>query len=142
MEVKGSKMLKGFGIVEIVFGGINFAVALIALFGALALGDAVNKVTGTSVGDAVKAILVIAAILSVVVGAVQLIAGILGVKNANDPEGAKICFGLGIALLALVVVSIVFNIKADSFSIVNIIGFVIPGFYTYSAYLVKSNASY
>ena len=61
--------------------------------------------------------LIVATIIGVAVGVFELIVGIVGAKNWNNPAKAGTCFNLGVALLVLAVISIVFTIVSSGSSL-------------------------
>jgi hypothetical protein len=138
MEIKGSKMLKVTGILEIIFGIIVIIIGLLAAIGAAAI-TAGTVSTDTLPAGVSGGIVMFSAVLMLILGVVELIMGILGIKNCNNPQGAGKCFVFGIVVLALMVVSTILNIVAGSFQIYSLLGFVIPGLYTYGAFQVKSS---
>ncbi len=138
MEIKGSKMLKVTGILEIILGILVIIIGLLAAVGAAAI--MAGTVSATTLPAGVSGgIVMFSAILMLILGVVELIMGILGIKNCKNPQGAGKCFVFGIVVLALMVVSTILNIVAGSFAIYNLLGFIIPGLYTYGAFQVKNS---
>ena len=127
----GKGLLKVSGILFIVFGGISLLLGILAIAGLMMPGGAqmVEQTTGVSATTAI-----IGAILIVVIAAVNITAGILGVKNANKPEKAQICFIVAVVLLVIIIVNSVISVITGQFSIVTIvIQFVLPVLYLLGA---------
>lgn len=115
--MQGSKYLKVTGILMIVFGAIGFVGVILALLGtaALILMGANSLVLYASIA------------LSIVSVIIQFIAGIMGVKYCEVPEKAQKCFNMGIAIIALNVLSAILTIVTNSFNPLNfVIGLIIP----------------
>ncbi len=123
--MKGKNFLKVTGILMIIFGGIGLILSLVALMGVMALAD-----LGVS-----STILTVAALFSVASAALQLVAGIIGVKDCNKAEAAKKCMSWGIIVAALCVIGQIINvIGGASFDVVSLlIGLVLPVLYIIGA---------
>ena len=127
----GKGLLKVSGILFIVFGGISLLLGVLALAGLMMPGGAqmVEQTTGVSATT-----VIIGAILIVVIAAVNITAGILGVKNANKPEKAQTCFIVAVVLLVIIIVNSVISVSTGQFNIVSIvIQFVLPVLYLLGA---------
>ena len=134
--MQGKNFLKVCGIIMIVFGALAFIVSgIVGLIGAIGLS--LEAAMGESVG-AGKVIL--SAIFSIVASILEIICGIIGVKNCDKPEKADVCFKWGIIVLAVQFISFIIGIIASGFSIMSLIGFVLPGLFTYGAVLNKKQA--
>ena len=120
MNAPGKGLLKVSGILLIIF-------AVIGAIGGLAVGG-----LAIAAGAPGLAILMV---LSVFAGvALNLIAGILGVKNADKPEKAQVCFILGVVMVALQVISAVISIAGRTFQWYSVvIGLVLPILYLVGA---------
>jgi len=128
MEPKSNKLLKVAGILMIIGGAIGIILGIVAVIGigalALLLGEHIN--TG---------LLMLSAVL-VLVGAIfQLIAGILGVKNAAKPEKAQTCIVFGVIIILLSVLGNILNVVGgNDFNAASMgIGLVIPVIYIIGA---------
>lgn len=127
-KAKGSVFLKVTGILMIIGGAIGIIVAVTALLGIAAVIAALG-------GNGVAAGILTAAVIIASVGFVlELVAGIIGVKNNNRPEKANTCLVWGIIVAALTVLSSILSISggsSDAGSVVLglITGLVIPVFY-------------
>lgn len=108
-EAKGKTFLKVTGILLIIFGALGLISSLVSMAGASVL-SALAAEFGANLGG----ILMLSAIVSIVLGAVDLVAGILGVKNAQLPEKAQVCFIMGIIMVLLQVVSFIFALVVNS----------------------------
>ena len=121
MNAPGKGLLKVTGILLIIFAGINI-LAVIGL-GALAAS------LGTS-----GLIVVLAVLVSCILAALQLIAGILGIKNCDKPEKAQVNFILGILLILAIIINQAVVVVMGSFVWwSSLIGFVLPVLYLVGA---------
>ena len=134
MEAKGSGFLKVTGILMIIFGSIAIIVGIVAIAGIAALAY-------ISDGELSSGLLYTAGVLGLVSAVVQLIAGIIGVKNCKKPEKAKTCIVWGILVIALCVIGSILNVVGGSdFSVSSLlIGLVLPVLYIIGA--VKNKAA-
>jgi hypothetical protein len=122
METKGAGKLKVVGILFIIFGAISAVVYALAL-----AGGGVLVGFGSSVeGDAVKGgvALMIGSAIYLVWAVIQLVTGILGVKNCKVPEKAKTLFTLSAVLIVFSIVSNVLSMILNGIATGNIIGLV------------------
>ena len=137
MQPQGSTMLKVTGILMIIGAGLG-------LFGSLGLLALGGLFAASGVGIGLAAIAAIASIIAIAASALQLIAGILGVKNWNKPEKASICIILGSIILGANVLSTIYDLimgssfGAELFGLV--IGAVIPVIYIVGAVQLKKMA--
>lgn len=95
MEQKSNKFLKVAGILMIIGGAFGIIVGVIAVAGVGLLSNLASEV-GVSVGG-----VIISTILMLLGAIIELVAGIVGVKNAAKPEKAQICIVLGIIVAVL-----------------------------------------
>lgn len=132
---KGAGFLKVVGILMIIFGGIGIIVAIVALLGIGAL-NVLTSEAGVSVNYGLA---YVGAILSLLSAAFELVAGILGVKNAKKPEKAGVCMAWGIVVACMAVLGAVFTAVAGSdfpvFSL--LLGLVMPVLFIIGAALNK-----
>lgn len=131
--------LKVMGIIMIVGGILGIILSIISLLGvgALAAMAAAGGVEFSS------ALLIVSAILAIVGSVVELIAGISGVKNCDKPQMAKKCMILGIAIIALNIISTILVIidYPESFSVFSVaLGLVVPVLYLVAALQLKKAA--
>ncbi len=141
MEVQqnqGSKMLKVTGILMIIGGALALVIALIAVIG---IAAAASLAAG-ALGGGIIALAVIASILSLLGGGVELAAGILGVKNWNQPAKAQSCIVFGAIIIALSVLSNILNLASGSeFNLFSLLlGLVLPVLYLIGAVQLKNMA--
>ena len=88
--MKGKTFLQVTGILMIIGGGIGF-IASLALGGlTTVLAIMGGEVDGMG---ALIALAAIAVVLSIIGSVVELVAGIIGVKNCGKPEKAGVCLG-------------------------------------------------
>lgn len=141
MEVQqnqGSKMLKVTGILMIIGGALSLVIALIAVIG---IAAAASLAAG-ALGGGIIALAVIASILSLLGGGIELAAGILGVKNWNQPAKAQSCIVFGAIIIALSVLSNILNLASGSeFNLFTLLlGLVLPVLYLIGAVQLKNMA--
>ena len=141
MEVQqnqGSKMLKVTGILMIIGGALALVIALIAVIG---IAAAASLAAG-ALGGGIIALAVIASILSLLGGGIELVAGILGVKNWNQPAKAQSCIVFGAIIIALSVLSNILNLASGSeFNLFSLLlGLVLPVLYLIGAVQLKNMA--
>lgn len=141
MEVQqnqGSKMLKVTGILMIIGGALALVIAIIAVIG---IAAAASLAAG-ALGGGIIALAVIASILSLLGGGIELVAGILGVKNWNQPAKAQSCIVFGAIIIALSVLSNILNLASGSeFNLFSLLlGLVLPVLYLIGAVQLKNMA--
>ena len=141
MEVQqnqGSKMLKVTGILMIIGGALALVIALIAVIG---IAAAASLAAG-ALGGGIIALAVIASILALLGGGIELVAGILGVKNWNQPAKAQSCIVFGAIIIALSVLSNILNLASGSeFNLFSLLlGLVLPVLYLVGAVQLKNMA--
>ncbi len=130
--MKGHKFLKVTGILMIIGGAFGIIAGIVAILGVSGLAALVGSAAGTGM-------LYMASILCLVSGIVQLIAGIMGVKNCEKPEMAQKCIVWGAIVAVLSVLGNILNMVAgSSFNAASLVtGLVLPALYIYGAYLNK-----
>ncbi|NMA07201.1 MAG: hypothetical protein GX928_05760 [Ruminococcaceae bacterium] len=131
--VGNGKLLKVTGIIMIVFGAIGIIVGLLAVVGA----GAVAALVGASAGG-----LVFAALLSLLGSVLQLVAGIMGAANKNNPAKGGKCLVLGIIVILLAVAgNIMTVVLGGEFSVLGLVlGAVLPVLYIVGALQLKKSA--
>lgn len=123
--MNGSKFLKVTGILMIIFGAIGIVMSIFALIGVAAL-----------VALGASSILWLSAVIAVVGAVLELVAGIIGVSNAEKPEKAQTCLVWGCIVAGMSVLSNVITLCAysESFSVFSLFtGLVIPVLYIIGA---------
>lgn len=142
MEAKGRMMLKVVGILLIIFGAFGLLGSIILLFSGGVLG-AVGAESGLdpSTTAAIGGLAIIAGLVALVISVIDLVAGILGVKNCAKPDKAQTCFIFGIIMIVIQIISDIIAIVMGSFNIITIIiGLVLPVLYTIGAVQNKQSA--
>lgn len=139
-KAPGKTYLKVTGIIYIVLAAIYIiaGVVLLASGGILAAagGSAGLGDTGAMLG-AIGGVMGVVVILA---GAIELVFGILGVKNCDKPEKAQTCFVLGIILLVFAVIGLLSSLSGGlSKLVMPIISVAVAGCYTYGALLNKKS---
>lgn len=136
MEAKGAGFLKVTGIIMIIGGSIGIIIAILALVGVAALDtmgvtDYIEYNTG---------LLYASGAISLIGAAMELVAGIIGVKNCKKPEKAVTCMVFGIIVILFSLIgSILTVVGGDSFPVVSfLIGLVLPVLYIIGAVKNKS----
>lgn len=124
-QAKGAQFLKVTGIIMIVFAALGIIFGIVLLIGAIA---------ANALADGALGLLVVAALLALVGAVVQLIAGIIGVKNCNKPEKAQTCIVWGAIVAALNVLSIVLTVaQGGDIEVSSILGIVVPALFIFGA---------
>lgn len=140
-NANGAKFLKVTGILMIVFGSIAIVSSIIALLGIGALNAISDAVGATSYVAKDLTMLYIAGFISLISSVIELVAGIMGVINAEKPEKAKTCMIWGIIVAVMCVVGCIFTTIGGSafpfFSLVT--GLVVPVLYIIGAYKNQQN---
>lgn len=143
MEQKSNKFLKVTGILMIIGGAFGIIVGIIAVAG-VGLLSGLAAEAGVSVGG-----LIISTILVLLGAIIELIAGIVGVKNAAKPEKAQTCIVLGIIVAVLSVGGNIWSAAASasitetafSLDVQGLItGLVLPALFLIGAFQSKRNA--
>lgn len=130
--MKGNKFLMVTGILMIIGGAFGIIAGIVAILGVSGLAALAGSATGTGM-------LYLASFLCLASGIVQLIAGVMGVKNCEKPEMAQKCIVWGAIVAALSVLGNILNVVAgSSFNVTSLlIGLILPALYIYGAYLNK-----
>lgn len=125
-QAKGAQFLKVTGIIMIVGGALGIILGIVALIAAIAA----NALAGGALG-----LLIVAALLALVGFVIQLIAGIIGVKNCNKPEKAQTCIVWGAIVVAFSVLSTILTVAAGGkFDVVSfLVGLVLPALFIFGA---------
>ena len=108
------------GAVTIIFSGVLGLVAYIAGTGIADTGD-------WGGGQIVGTVFLLAAIIALIGGILELIAGIIGVKNSNKPEKAVTCLVWGIIVLVVNIISMILTFVGGNSNAGTIIATVIAG---------------
>lgn len=130
--MKGHKFLKVTGILMIIGGAFGIIAGIVAILGVSGLAALAGSAAGTGM-------LYLASFLCLASGIVQLIAGVMGVKNCEKPEMAQKCIIWGAIVAALSVLGNILNaVAGSSFNVTSLmIGLILPALYIYGAYLNK-----
>lgn len=133
--MKQSNFLKVASIIMIVGAALGIITGAIFLAGVGLLGALLEAHDS-------MALLYASGALIIVASAIQLIAGIIGLKACKQPEKAKTCIIWGIIIVVLSVASIILSLAAGGdFNITNtILNFVVPVLYIVGA--VQLNNAY
>ena len=125
LSPQGKNFLKITGILMIVGGAISILSSLVAIAGIALL---------ISIGAGTP-FLYVASIFLILSAAMELVAGILGVKNCARPDKAQSCIVWGAVVAAFCVLgSILTVVGGSSFPIAStLIGLVLPGLYIFGA---------
>lgn len=111
--MQGRVFLKVFGILMIIAGAISAILYIVVIAGGASLGMGLMTAAG---------------VIGVIAAIVELITGIIGVKNSAKPENAGKCLIWGIITLVLSVVSNIMVWIAGQASAGSIIGTILTGF--------------
>ena len=145
VQPKGSMLLKVVSILMIIGGIIGAIGSVIMIVIAAILPTALNDpevqasmaAEGTSAA-AVTGVFVVATIILIVSAVIEIIAGVKGKKNWNNPAAAKTLIIWGIVCAVLNVIGICFMASSDSsFGAYIVTGLVIPILYIIGAVQLK-----
>lgn len=133
--MKQSKFLKVMGIIMTIFGSISILINLAALI-MLPSENELNLM------DTPYTKMYILLIFALVLSIILIILGIMGIKNHNKPEKAKICITAGIIYIILLTISNVLTIFATnrplaSLIVPSIISYIVPTLYLVAAFQLK-----
>lgn len=139
MEAKGAQFLKVTGIIMIIGASIGIIMSILALIGTAAI-DAMDL---SSISEELNyniGLLYASGVLSLVGGAIEMVAGILGVANSKKPEKANTCIVFGvIVILFSLAGSILTVVGGESFPVVSfLLGLILPVLYLVGAYKNKA----
>ncbi len=142
---KGSGFLKVCGILMIIGGALTIIFSGVMGIIAYVAGSALVSSGEVGTGEIVGTALLIGAILALISGILELIAGIVGVKNHNKPEKSTACLVWGIIVLVLNVISLILSFAGGSSNVATIIvsvlcGLALPVLYIIGAALNKKSA--
>lgn len=130
--MKGKQFLKITGIIMIVGGALGAISGFIALAGINTLTQLIGSSEGAGYLYAVSG-------LATVGGILQVIAGIVGIKNCGNPTKAVTCITWGVVVAALCVIGTIINLIGGYgiqwFALA--LGLVLPALYVYGAFLNK-----
>ena len=140
---KGRNYLYLSGLLMALGGLVSITIGIFKLIGCVVCGCTAVQ-AGADEG-VVTAIVIIAGILALTGGVLQLIAGIQGVRYSDTPEKAGTCIAWGIIVLVLQVIRLIISLAgSDSgafYIIVSIIfSIAVPVFYLIGAFMNKNAA--
>lgn len=130
MECRGAGKLKVVGILFIIFGAIGVILFGLALAGSglmvgmsdtIAEGSAATEATVTQGGS----LIMVMSAVSLIYALVELIAGIMGVKNCRNREKAKSLMVIGSLLVIFSLVSSILSMTSTGIQVSGIIGLVV-----------------
>ena len=126
--MKGHKFLKVTGILMIIGGALSAILGIVAVLGVAALAYIASAQTEAGM-------LYASTILLLISGVVELIAGIIGVINAEKPQKAKACIVWGALVAILSVAGTILGVVGGSdFSVSGLVlGLVLPVIYIIGA---------
>ena len=126
--MNGHKFLKVTGILMIIGGALSAILGLVAVLGVAALAYIASAQTEAGM-------LYASTILLLISGVVELIAGIIGVINAEKPQKAKACIVWGALVAILSVAGTILGVVGGSdFSVSGLVlGLVLPVIYIIGA---------
>ena len=126
--MNGHKFLKVTGILMIIGGALSAILGIVAVLGVAALAYIASAQTEAGM-------LYASTILLLISGVVELIAGIIGVINAEKPQKAKACIVWGALVAILSVASTILGVIGGSdFSVSGLVlGLVLPVIYIIGA---------
>ena len=140
---KSNKFLKVTGILMIIGGSFNLIASLLLLLMGVVFVDATIHANLTGSETVLAGAIIAAMVVAIAAGIVQFVAGIVGVKNASNPEKAGVCICFGILTAIIYIVSQILNFVgggAHNYLDVMIIvfGLLIPALYLVGAFQLKA----
>ena len=135
MKNQGQTFLKVTSILMVIGGIIALLAGVFAILGVSALAALMGSAEGTG-------LLYAGSVLAVVTSAVEILAGAKGHKACRLPEKAGECVILGIAIVALSMISMVVSVKGGGeFKIINlVVNLLVPVLYILGAVKTKPAA--
>ncbi|MGO5158830.1 MULTISPECIES: hypothetical protein [unclassified Bilifractor] len=135
MKNQGQTFLKVTSILMVIGGIIALLAGVFAILGVSALAALMGSAEGTG-------LLYAGSVLAVVTSAVEILAGAKGLKACRLPEKAGECVILGIAIVALSMISMVVSVKGGGeFKIINlVVNLLVPVLYILGAVKTKPAA--
>ena len=135
MKNQGQTFLKVTSILMVIGGIIALLAGEFAILGVSALAALMGSAEGTG-------LLYAGSVLAVVTSAVEILAGAKGLKACRLPEKAGECVILGIAIVALSMISMVVSVKGGGeFKIINlVVNLLVPVLYILGAVKTKPAA--
>ena len=135
MKNQGQTFLKVTSILMVIGGIIALLAGVFAILGVSALAALMGSAEGTG-------LLYAGSVLAVVTSAVEILAGAKGLKACRLPEKAGECVILGIAIVALSMISMVVSVKGGGeFNIINlVVNLLVPVLYILGAVKTKPAA--
>lgn len=131
MNAPGKGILKIVSILYIIFGSLFALLMLLSLF----LGSVLASWAGSFFGGISALIGGLLFVMFLIPAAVDLIVGIIGLKNSEVPSKAQFFIVTGIVLTALTLILLMF-----SFTIWGVIMFAMPVLYIVGGYMNKNAA--
>lgn len=127
MECRGAGKLKVVGIIFIIIGAIAVVIYGMGLAGSgLMVGMSSNIAEGSSASQTTVeqggSLLMVMSGIGLIYGLVELIAGIMGVKNCRNREKAKSLMVIGSVLFILALISSIMSMVSNGFHVSGIIG--------------------
>ena len=135
MKNQGQTFLKVTSILMVIGGIIALFAGVFAILGVSALAALMGSAEGTG-------LLYAGSVLAVVTSAVEILAGAKGLKACRLPEKAGECVILGIAIVALSMISMAVSVKGGGeFKIINlVVNLLVPVLYILGAVKTKPAA--
>ncbi len=135
MKNQGQTFLKVTSILMVIGGIIALLAGVFAILGVSALAALMGSAEGTG-------LLYAGSVLAVVTSAVEILAGAKGLKACRLPEKAGECVILGIAIVALSMISMAVSVKGGGeFKIINlVVNLLVPVLYILGAVKTKPAA--
>ena len=135
MKNQGQTFLKVTSILMVIGGIIALLAGVFAILGVSALAALMGSAEGTG-------LLYAGSVLAVVTSAVEILAGAKGLKACRLPEKAGECVILGIAIVALSMISMAVSVKGGGeFKIINlVVNLPVPVLYILGAVKTKPAA--
>ena len=135
MNAPGKTLLKVVSILYIIFGALFALAALLSLFLGSLIGSFVSGFFGDYSALLGGAIGIVLFIVFLILAAIDLVAGIVGIKQCGDPSKSMFFIVFGFILGGLSLISFITN-----FQVGNLIGIIMPALFVVGGFLNKNAA--
>lgn len=138
MKAKGKVLLMICGVLNIIFGILTAIISIFMMIGGGALGAAGMADFGVKTAWTIGGLFIAYAVLSLVIGLLWVISGVVAVKNSG--RITSVCLRWGIVLVLIEIISLVVAAVGGGFQVSNLLGLVFPVLYLVGGILNKPAA--
>lgn len=127
-----SKLLQVVSIIMVIGGALAILTSLMGILGGSLMATQYAVLGG---------IFILTAILGIVSGIIELVAGIIGAKNWQNPDKAKSCIIMGVIIIVIALVNIIISTVSAGFTTNTLfsilLSLVLPVLYLVGAFQLK-----